>query len=251
VSRGRSEHPHSGWLQQAKSSTTKKRKSDMDNTANKGKINTIEKLDFKKVTHENKGFTTYLNIVIQNLHNPIALAIWCYLSSLPHDWDIDKSYLNRHFEIGRDVLNKALSCLKKAKLIEFVQMRNDDGTMGNGSILVKAGYDFNRDTEIQYTGKKHNKSRVSTAILKNRKTVNRYTGKQPLQKKYIQKKDFETKETKSFLKIENAKKHDFAESMNQMACETKHIVQHEKRKQIEKSAMPIEIKRMLGIKPRK
>lgn len=142
----------------------------------------IEKLDFQKVAQENKFFTTHLNVVLQNIKDPVALGIWCYLSSLPSDWKVNKVQLRKHFSLGRDVLNKVLSCLKKAKLIEFKQERNPDGTMGDGLILVKVGYEFHRDTEIQYTGENVNDYGASTAILKNRSPVNRYTGKQHLQK---------------------------------------------------------------------
>lgn len=191
----------------------------------------IEKLDFKKVIHENKGFTTYLNIIIQNIRDPLSLAIWVYLSSLPPNWNINKAHLRSHFDIGRDRLKKSLSNLNKLNLIQFIQQRNSDGTLGDVEILVKAGHEFNHDTEIQYCGKKPSKQRVSTAILKNRRTVNQACGKQPLQKKQNTKerKSFKKEIKKSFLE-KNSAKHNFADSMNQMACEKRHIEQHEERK---------------------
>jgi len=219
----------------------------MDNsTVKKPKINTIEKLNFSKITHEEKGFTTHLNIVLQNLRNPVALAIWCYLSSLPSDWDICKAQIRSHFGIGVNLLDKALSQLKKAKLIEFLQVRNPNGTMGDGLILVKVGYEFNRDYENHVSGEKLNKHRGSTGHMVNRGPVSHGYGKQHQQKKENTNKNNLTKKTKSFCD-ENSKKHPFAESMNQMASEERHTKANE---EFKRSKMPDSIKSILGIKTR-
>lgn len=161
------------------------RKSQMDDTAKKTRLkqHTIEKLDFQKIKHENKGFTTYLNIVIQNIPCPIALGIWCYLSSLPHDWSINKNQLKNHFHVGRDKLDKALAILKKLDLLQFIREREANGTLSDTVILIKVGYEFNQTTENQCSGTKGRPIRVSSRTLKNQALENQATGKRHLQKK--------------------------------------------------------------------
>lgn len=105
----------------------------------------VEKIDFSYIRQEKKSFTTNLNRVIQNLKNPIALGIWVYLSSLPEGWVVSKEHLRKHFNLGRDKLDSALTYLAQNMLIESGQERLSDGKMGNGFINVKCGYDFTAD----------------------------------------------------------------------------------------------------------
>lgn len=228
----------------------------MDNfTVEKPKRNNIEKLDFSKVQQEEKGFTTHLNIVLQNIHDAFALGIWCYLSSLPTNWKINKTHLKNHFKIGRDKLNNALSILKKLDLIQFLQDRKPDGTLEESIILVKAGHDFNHNTDFQYSGEESSKIKGSNRYTEKPATGKPVTGKRPLQKKEVKKKEKEQNKQKSFYvqnpKNENSKKHDFALSMDQMASEAKHITEHEERKRMEKATpMPDNIKQLLGLPKR-
>ena len=215
-------------------------------TSNTGNINTIEKLDFNKVTHEEKGFTTHLNLVLQHVHDALALGVWCYLSSLPTNWKINKSKLKTQFNMGREKLDNVLAILKKLDLIKFIRERNSDGTLGDSAILVKAGHDFNQSTGFQYTGCKSSKNKSFNQDTGLPESGSPVTGKQPLQKKQIQKKDFNTNKTKSSLdkKTANGQKHEFAQSMDQMASEAKHIEQHE---EIKTAPMPQLIRDILHI----
>ncbi len=128
----------------------------------------IEKLDFTHVVQQKIPFTTFINSVLQNISDPIALAIWVFLSSLPPTWEVNKAHLMKKFDIGRDKLHKHMSYLKEVDLIELVQDRNKDGTMGNSHIIVKpySSYfdQFNRSTENPYSG--------LTGLLNNRPTEN-------------------------------------------------------------------------------
>lgn len=105
----------------------------------------VEKIDFSYVSQEKKTFTTHLNSVLQNLRNPEALGIWSYLSSLPEGWVVNKEHLKKHFKIGRYKIENALKYLSDNKLIEIGQLRLPDGTMGKSHILVRCGYNFNKD----------------------------------------------------------------------------------------------------------
>jgi hypothetical protein len=102
----------------------------------------IEKLDFASLRHEQKNFTTHLNVVLQNVKNSTALGIWSYLSSLPPNWKINKQQLRSHFALGRATLNRALACLCAHNLLEIVQERKSDGTFFDNIIILKSGSDF-------------------------------------------------------------------------------------------------------------
>ncbi len=104
----------------------------------------IEKLDASRlqVIQENTGFTIHLNKVCQQLKDPVALAIWCYLTTLPPNWIIHRIQIRQHFGIGRDKLEKAFAILKKCNLLDIHQERNANGSYDEGQIKVYVGYDF-------------------------------------------------------------------------------------------------------------
>lgn len=102
----------------------------------------IQKLNSAKLIQEKIPFTIHSNYVLQNLTDLVALAIWCYLTSLPDDWEVHRNQIMRHFDIGRDKLASALKFLNENKLIEYVQGRTEDGKFSITYILVKNGIDF-------------------------------------------------------------------------------------------------------------
>lgn len=103
----------------------------------------VEKLNFNHVQHEKKSFTTLLNSVLQNVNDAEALGLWCYLSSLPNNWAVNKKALMNRFNIGRHKLDRLLKYLSEKGLIEAGQTKNSDGTFGKSCIEIKCGYDFN------------------------------------------------------------------------------------------------------------
>lgn len=122
----------------------------------------VEKINFSSIKQSSKPFTTHFNSVLQNLHDVTALGIWCYLSSLPSGWKINKKQLRVQFGIGRDKLDSALAHLRAHNLLEIGRERRKNGTLGDSFMEVKCGYDFktdnkdvqiNQSTENQSTGK--------------------------------------------------------------------------------------------------
>jgi hypothetical protein len=118
----------------------------------------VEKLDTVKLIKEKIPFTIHSNYVLQNIRDPLPLAIWCYLTSLPDDWEVHRNQLMDHFNIGRDKLGAALKFLNDNKLIEYIQVKLEDGKFSISHIVVKNGKDF----EVIH--------RNETALLKNRTT---------------------------------------------------------------------------------
>ena len=102
----------------------------------------VEKIDGALLRNEKLPFTIHLNYVCQNLRNPLALAIWCYLTSLPDDWKIYRTELMKHFEVGRDKINHALTFLNQKKLLEYEQGRNEKGVFEDSYIKIKCGLEF-------------------------------------------------------------------------------------------------------------
>lgn len=117
----------------------------------------IEKVDFQKVVKEQIPYTLVYTKVIQHIHDPLALAMWVYLLSLPSEWNINKTQLKKHFKIGDDRLKRTLAFLSKTNLIEYVRMRNAQGVLGICAINVLCGNKFvniQEDIECATTGVK-------------------------------------------------------------------------------------------------
>lgn len=102
----------------------------------------VEKLDFSYVRQAQKSFTTHLNQVMQNIPDAFILGVYCYLSSLPHDWIVNRNHLMKHFDVGRDKIKNAMAWLNANFLIEYEQDRNLDNTFSKSLIVVKDGCDF-------------------------------------------------------------------------------------------------------------
>jgi len=120
----------------------------------------VEKLDIKHVRQAQKSFTTHLNQVMQNIPDAFILGVYCYLSSLPHDWVVNKQHLMKHFKSGRDKIENTMAWLNKHSLIEYQQERTFEGKMGKSLIIVKDGNDFINNFVIN--------QQHPTAPLKNR-----------------------------------------------------------------------------------
>jgi len=65
--------------------------------------------------------------VIQSLDNPVALAIWTYLQSLPENWNVNEGQLRDHFSLGKDRYREAMRQLKEAGLYDLNRLKNDEG----------------------------------------------------------------------------------------------------------------------------
>ena len=109
----------------------------------------IQKLDFEKITREKVPFTMILTKVIQKIDDHFAGFIWVYLSSLPPDWDVNKQHLMNHFGIAEQKLKKHMAYLCKHKLIEYIRIRREDGTLGPVTINVLCGNDFESSTGMK------------------------------------------------------------------------------------------------------
>ena len=97
----------------------------------------------------NGNFTTIPNKVLQGIREAEALALYCYIASLPHGWTFYKDQLRKHFKFGVKKLDNLLQLLSKYKLIRTYQLRTNQGQFGDFGLDVFDGNDFsNNDIEL-------------------------------------------------------------------------------------------------------
>ncbi len=143
--------------------------------------------------------------VVQNISNAECLGVWVYLLTLPRDWKVIKEHVQKHFHIGQDKLKRIFAYLKRVRLLEYVQERRADGTVGTTKIIVLNGSKFNDGT--------NDLSTEITAGVKTTPPENHTCGNQLLHikqntNKIINKKSFcesEQKNPKSIAKREHWK----------------------------------------------
>lgn len=106
--------------------------------------------------------------VIQNIENLEAGFVWVYLLTLPKDWKVMKSHLKKKFGIGEDKMKQIFAYLRKCNLIEYVRMRNKDGTLNTTEVRILNG---NKFKNLQ------SKKSCATTGVKNHPQVNHTCGK--------------------------------------------------------------------------
>lgn len=171
------------------------------------KIHTIEKF---RVTRDDKDYTIFPNFLLQNLKNAEALGLYVYFSSLPPHWEFHKDYLRRHFNIGRDKLEKLLRLLELSNLVQIHQERNANGKFIAAVIHVLCPRNFKVIHNSPLTDFQGTDKTPATSSFQpfTKTTVDGLPGpgKQQLEKKEIKKKQ------KSFYAnaVDNSKKHEWA-----------------------------------------
>jgi len=76
------------------------------------------------------------------LRNMEALGLYCYLHSLPNNWEFHKNHLKNHANIGINKLNTLLKILEKHALIKTVQIRTPQGRFAHFDLEVDDGSSF-------------------------------------------------------------------------------------------------------------
>lgn len=223
----------------------------------------IEKLnDLSETQIECIPFTQISNLVTEHIKDNDAYRLYVYLASKSRNWKIIKEWSAKQCGVGERKAKQCWGYLERCGLLEYLQVRNENGKFIKHDVRILNGTKFNPEEpflnpklndSIQATG-------AETAPVVELSTENAShwcrnppggettrVDFAPQLNKDITNKDFETKKTKSFYKEEqkkaNEQKHNFADSMNQMANEKKHIEEHNKIKEMEiKEGMPNEIR---------
>lgn len=108
---------------------------------NKQELNIEKLIDVADWEIEKPQFAQLYNFVLQNLIDPVALTIWCYLQSKPSNWRPRKKEIESHFPtIGRDKAHKAFMTLKECGLYEANSVKNKEtGLVDGWKIKIKCG----------------------------------------------------------------------------------------------------------------
>lgn len=152
--------------------------------------------------HESKPYTQIMNFVLQNFtHEPVALAVWCHLQSLPINWKVNVQYISNKFNIGRDKAYATLRILEENKLLSYVQKINKDGTFGNSDIIVLCGNQFvnHIHQKHQNIGSNINENKYLTPLPENPYPDNPY----PVNQEHTNKTNIKNKKKKQKLKIDH------------------------------------------------
>lgn len=102
-----------------------------------------------KIVHEKKPFTMILNKVLQSCTNSSLLGLWCYLQSLPENWDISPQHLMNHFSIGKDKCYRLLDLAISCRLLRHDIIRDERGRMVGFNYVVLNGENFENNTETK------------------------------------------------------------------------------------------------------
>lgn len=199
----------------------------------------VEKLTDQSVSHvECNPYAQILNDVIEHIKDNDAFRLYCFLYSKSRDWKVIKSYAEKVCGTGNTKAKKCWSYLARCGLIEYRTLKDDKGKIIKHDIVVLNGTKFDKGEPFI-----KQKEKLSTPTgLKTTRVENHTCGKKPTTKeRFITKAlDSNERKKKAFVekqkyKDENLKRHDFADSMNQMASEKRHIEQNSAHKQ---SRMP-------------
>lgn len=114
----------------------------------------------QRISHQgDEPFEMLSREVLQGVKDMDALAMWCYLRSLPESWIIREKHVREHFGIGRDKYQKAMKSLRDLGLVDTVIRKGDDGRIQDRELTVFRSFSGaadsrkNRQPENPATGK--------------------------------------------------------------------------------------------------
>jgi len=158
-------------------------------TTNNTQDYNIEKLINSEYEHEieKPPFAQLYNFVLNNLIEPNALAIWCYLQSKSSNWKPRKKEIENHFpSIGRDKVHKSFMILKECGLYEAIPIK-EKGVIKNWKITIRSGFGREqsilkwKESFIKKITEKRNKIQITEKSFsdESHNTENQYCGDTP------------------------------------------------------------------------
>jgi hypothetical protein len=106
------------------------------NLSKSNKIKKVEKLQ-PKLYKESLAFTQLLNETINAINDAELLGIYCYLASKPEEWNISKTQLRNHFNIGLNKMDSIFTKLKSLGLLEMIPFKNKQGKIIHWDYFLK------------------------------------------------------------------------------------------------------------------
>jgi len=98
-----------------------------------------------KTTREGTGFSQINNNVINNIKSADAFLVWCYLYSKSSNWKVIKQNIKNVYGYGDAKIKKIFSYLKRANLIEYVQIKCANGRFAHVQVRILNGNKFDKN----------------------------------------------------------------------------------------------------------
>lgn len=96
----------------------------------------IEKESSATLIHAGLQFDVFPRQVVQVITDPVALAYYAFLLSMPDTWIVRRKHLMDHFSVGRTLHDRAMKVLRELGLIDDVIIRGEGGQIKTRSIVV-------------------------------------------------------------------------------------------------------------------
>jgi hypothetical protein len=80
-------------------------------------------MNIHRTKRPDTGWVSISQMVFRTPMSPKALGVLCYLLSKPDDWDVQRSHLRSHFDVGRDQLNGIFDELCQLRFMRKWQKR--------------------------------------------------------------------------------------------------------------------------------
>lgn len=97
----------------------------------------IKKKQINEFIDDNVMFTVLDTATIQNIKDPVALAVWVYLCSKPQDWVVRRQEVRCHFSMSQEKIAKCFNLLIDLGLLVIRKnIRSDAGRFGGSDYSV-------------------------------------------------------------------------------------------------------------------
>jgi hypothetical protein len=100
-------------------------------------------------SREESGCTIFVNETIQNITDPAALGLYCYLLTKPYCWNITTKELMKHFKMSKDKAYRLLRVLIDLGLLQRNEIREKGQFVKYHYILKLKPYPEKQDCEPQ------------------------------------------------------------------------------------------------------
>lgn len=89
-----------------------------------------------KTTKPEAPFEVIDRASLQQIANPLALAVWVYLRSKPENWEVREADITEHFGIGRDRYRASIRYLTQCGAIDDARIKDEAGRIVGRKYVV-------------------------------------------------------------------------------------------------------------------
>ncbi len=96
----------------------------------------VKKESSATLVHAGLQFDVFPRQVVQAITDPIALAYYTFLLSMPDEWIVRRSHLMDHFTVGRTRHDRAMKILREFGLVDTLIKRDEHGQIESKELVV-------------------------------------------------------------------------------------------------------------------